>query len=216
MEGYFKDIENNAFIDIKTIVPLIKAARNEHKATTGKPITAVGYSYILLLEPTVRINEKGEISVTLKWEDDKVQKSQTIAIKQEESNLVSGSYIYYFISDSHKCRKLFYIKKTFKSRKEFKHRYKIQGKNRERQKEIAFSKAPYRRYGKEHYKGKLTPYGKRRQKNKLARIEYFMKLFEDISEMDKSIASRMKGMMDIINKNTKEARSTYSKMRDGK
>ena len=216
MKGYFKNIENNAFIEIKTIVPLIKSARKDHKATTGKPITAVGYSYILLLEPTMEINEQGEITVTLKWEDEKEQKSQTITIKQEESNLIPGSYIYYFLSNSHKCRKLFYINQEFKSRKEFKHQYKLQGKNRERQKEIAFSKSPYRRYGKEHYKGKLTPYGKRCQKNKLARTECLMKLFEDISETENSLATRMRGMLDKIDKNIKEAKSTYSKMRDGK
>lgn len=117
MKGYFKDIENNAFIEIKTIVPLIKSARNEHKATTGKPITAVGYSYILLLEPTIVIGEKGDISLTLKWEYEKEQKSQTITIKQEESNLIPDSYIYYFLSYSHKCRKLFYINQGLRAGK---------------------------------------------------------------------------------------------------
>ena len=214
MKGYFKNIENNAFIEIKTIVPLIKAARKEHKATTGKPITTVGYSYILLLEPILEINEQGDITLTLKWEDEKEKKSQTITIKQEESNLIPDSYIYYFLSNSYKCRKLFYINQEFKSRKEFKHKYKLQGKNRERQKEIAFSKVPYRRYGKKHYKGKLTPYGKRCQKNKLARTECLMNLLEDMSESEKFFATRLKDMLDLIDKNTKETKSTYSKIKN--
>lgn len=216
MKGYFKNIENNAFIEIKTIMPLIKSARNEHKATTGKPITTVGYSYILLLEPILEINEQGDITLTLKWEDEKEKKSQTITIKQEESNLIPDSYIYYFLSNSHKCRKLFYINQEFKSRKEFKHQYKLQGKNRERQKEIAFSKVPYRRYGKEHYKGKLTPYGKRCHKNKLARTECLMKLLEDMSESEKFFATRLKDMLDLIDKNTKETMSAYSNIRSSR
>ena len=213
MKGYYIDIENNAHIEIRTIVPLIKTAIKEGTSTTKEPIKATGYSYTLQLQPTISIDKQGDITLTLEWEDDKEQLSQTISIKQEESHLIPGAQIYYFESDSHKCRKIYYIKKKFRSNKEFKHRYKIQGKNRELKKEIAISKNPHKRYGKKRYKNKLTPYGRKCLKYKLARIEYFMKLFEEISEMEKSTATRLKEMLNQIDKNMKAAKSVYSNQR---
>ena len=212
MKGYYIDIENNAHVEIKTIVPLIKTAIKEGTSTTKEPIKATGYSYTLQLQPTISIDKHGDITLTLEWEDDKEQLSQTISIKQEESHLIPGAQIYYFESDSHKCRKIYYIKKKFRSNKEFKHRYKIQGKNRELKKEIAISKNPHKRYGKKRYKNKLTPYGRKCVKYKQARIEYIIHCFEDVSEVEKSIATKIKGMLELINKNAKEAKATYSSL----
>ena len=201
MKGYYIDIENNAHIEIRTIVPLIKTAIKEGTSTTKEPIKATGYSYTLQLQPTISIDKQGDITLTLEWEDDKEQLSQTISIKQEESFLKEDEPLYSF------------IKKKFRSNKEFKHRYKIQGKNRELKKEIAISKNPHKRYGKKRYKNKLTPYGRKCLKYKLARIEYFMKLFEEISEMEKSTATRLKEMLNQIDKNMKAAKSVYSNQR---
>lgn len=41
-----------------------------------------------------------------------------------------------------------------------------------------------------------------------------MKLLEDMSESEKFFATRLKDMLDLIDKNTKETKSTYSKIKN--
>ena len=75
----------------------------------------------------------------------------------------------------------------FKSRKEFKHSYKIQGKNRKQRKEERLLKNPYRRYGKVRYKGELTPYGKKCVLYNITRHKVVVKLYAEAANDHKAI-----------------------------
>ena len=85
---------------------------------------------------------------------------QMVEIKEEDSNLNNGSKVYYFLCRGHKCRTLYSNGTGFYPRQVFRHCYQQQ-KLSHRDRIVRPKKEPYRAYGKEFYRGKLTPYGKR-------------------------------------------------------
>lgn len=204
MKFYYKEINHNARIDVKTFVPLIKAARNGVKVTSETPLVVEGLFYKLKLEPIIEIDGQERITLTLKWEDDKEQLSQTITIIKEESHLVAGTYVYYFLCGSEKCKKLFYIKNEFKSRKTFPHRYESQTQS-PKQRYEARVRYPYRRYGKTRYKNKLTPYGKRCTQFEMNKLSSLTQLFNEVAEMEKGSMKQIKELIAKI-KNVKKGK----------
>lgn len=200
MDIYFKDIKYNAKIEIKTFAPLIKTAKQGEMVKMGKVLTVKGLCYALDIESFVEMDEKGEITLTLKWEDGEEQHSQQIAIEKEESHLVANTYVYYFLSDSHKSRKLFYVKDTFKSRFEFKHRYETQTWNLNRRESERLSRNPYRENGKRYYKGNITPYGRKCIKYESKRIEAVANAYKEATDIEKELIGKLKKLIGEISK----------------
>lgn len=85
---------------------------------------------------------------------------QRVKIVEEDSNLRNGSKVYYFLCGWCKCRTLYSDGKGFYPRKVFRHSYQRQRMSH-KERAVSPKKEPYRAYGKEYYRGKLTPYGKR-------------------------------------------------------
>lgn len=159
---YYTILHQNPQIRLCWFVPLIKRAQSTGKSvTTKEAIPLNGLDYTLYFVPKVTAGADGEITLYLSWEDDGEQHRQQITILQEESNLVAGSFVYYFLCPhGYKCKKLFYIGNRFRSRRSFRHSY---GRQRQSHHQRAISPypEPYRDYGKRYYRGELTPYGKR-------------------------------------------------------
>ena len=139
-----------------------RAERTGEGITTKEQIPLRGLDYTIYFKPEVKTSG-GSLSLTLRWEDEGEQHSQTIPIVREESHLISGSFVYFFLCPfGYKAKKLFYIGSSFRSRRAFSHRYYRQNLSRQRREVSKGSgDSPYRRYGKEYYKGRITPYGKR-------------------------------------------------------
>lgn len=161
---YYSSLYHNPQIRLCWFMPLIRAAERTGRAYGFKePVELSGWDYSLYLTPEIRIDEDRLLSLTLRWEDEGEQHSQTIPIVRRESNLIRGSFVYYFLCPfGYKAKKLFYIGSSFRSRRAFPHRYRQQTLSRQRR-EVARGNGeePFRRYGKEYYRGKITPYGKR-------------------------------------------------------
>lgn len=85
---------------------------------------------------------------------------QMVEIIEEDSNLRNGSKVYYFKCRRYKCRTLYSDGTGFYPRQTFRHTYQRQRLSH-RDRVISPTKEPYKAYGKETYRGKLTPYGKR-------------------------------------------------------
>lgn len=90
---------------------------------------------------------------------------QKIEVIEEDSNLRNGSKVYYFSCRGYKCRTLYSDGTGFYPRAAFRHIYGKQKQSR-KEREIAYMAEPFRAYGKETYRGRLTPYGKRLQRYK--------------------------------------------------
>ena len=162
-EYYYLEIYRNPYIRLRWLMPMIKAAERTGKAYgTTKPIELEGWGYTLNLFPEVWPGTE-ELTLILRWEDEGESHTQTVRILRRESNLISGSYVYYFRCPfGYKAKNLYYIHSGFRSRRAFPHRYRLQDMSKQRR-EIAMGSVekPYRKYGKEYYRGKLTPYGRR-------------------------------------------------------
>lgn len=160
---YYRELYQNPQIRLCWFLPMIRRAeRTGEGITTKEQIPLRGLDYTIYFKPEVKTSG-GSLSLTLRWEDEGEQHSQTIPIVREESHLISGSFVYFFLCPfGYKAKKLFYIGSSFRSRRAFSHRYYRQNLSRQRREVSKGSgDSPYRRYGKEYYKGRITPYGKR-------------------------------------------------------
>lgn len=157
---YYKSLHNNPQIRLCWLSQMVKAAVRD--GASHGTLKIDGWGYTLSLSLDIRAAD-GRVALTLKWKDEGERHSQTIPIVRRESNLIRGSYVYYFLCPfGYKAKQLFYIGGSFRSRRSFPHLYRLQTLSRQRR-EIAkgSGEQPYKRYGKEYYKGKITPYGKR-------------------------------------------------------
>ena len=96
------------------------------------------------------------------WEHQGTRNQKTIKLHTEPSNLGNGTVQYFLCPyTSHKCRKLFLDGKTIASRYAFSNIYSIQKESRSGRFFYGFGRLEYpvRRYGKQFYRGKTTPYG---------------------------------------------------------
>ena len=161
---YYRYLHDNQRIDLYGFLPMIKrAVETGEGVTTETEIPLYNrYGEDLYYRPIVTI-EEGRIYLSLEWVDGGEERSQRIEILKQESNLVSGSYLYYFLCPfGYRCKQLYYIGGEFRSRRSFKYYYPSQAKSKaQRERSVLSEDEPYRRYGKTHYKGKITPYGKR-------------------------------------------------------
>ena len=163
-DSYNRELYQNPQIRLRWFLPLIKkAVETGEEITTQDPVPLNGLDYTLYFIPKVKTDADGQITLYLRWLDGGEIYRQRIPIIREESNLIPGTFVYFFLSPSgHKSKKLFYICNLFRSRRSFVHIYFEQKRSRlQRQTEQLSRDEPYRRYGKTLYRGKLTPYGKR-------------------------------------------------------
>ena len=189
---------DNAHIEVKHFLPLIKAAMQGKNDIENKPILVEGIDYALRIEPSVKISKQGKITLTLKWKDGDEQHTQNIAIKRVESHLVVGTNNYYFdTTGSSKHKKLFYIQYGFKGSDEFEHTYRTQ-KRSHNQRKIAIPKSPYRKNGKRFYKGEFTPYGKRCVKYEVARLEALKACYKELTKTQETTLEMLKGMLKVL------------------
>lgn len=159
---YYRDLYSNLHFSLSLVAPLIRKAVEVGKfCYTAEAITKNDYSLRFSFDPSTM-----ELTIKCK-EGDGEEFEQKVKVIAEKSNLpsLSGSKVYYFICPRQgvKCRKLFKIGSYFWSRRAFKASYPNQRESRNNR-EIAFVEDPTRKGGKEYYRGKLTPYGRRLQR----------------------------------------------------
>lgn len=159
---YYRNLHSNPSIRLNWFAPLIKRVIETGKKVKAKePLPLKGLDYTITFIPVVDIDIDGLITLTMEWMDEGQLYKQRIPIIQEESNLISGSFVYYFLCPyGYKSRQLFYIANRWRSRRSFRHSYNNQNQSH-LQRTFNHSPEPYRRYGKEYYRGELTPYGRR-------------------------------------------------------
>ncbi len=180
MKYYYKDISQNARIRVRAFVPLIEAVYKSGGAMAAKPLVVKGVNYSLEIERIIGIKDKqGEVKIYLFWRDDGEKHLQEIGIVREESHLVRGSYVYYFLYGRYKSKKLYYIGNEFKSREVFSHRYTTQNQS-ERQRTLHWLgvDSPYRRNGKEYYRDRLTPYGRKCERYDTNELKAYKRVYE--------------------------------------
>lgn len=102
-----------------------------------------------------------DMNLIAQWKDEEgTNRKQTIRVFQQESNLNEEYKVLYFLCFGYRCRTLYSDGKGFYSRSSFPHHYYKQEQSRQ-QRAFFCGEEPYRKYGKETYRGELTPYGKR-------------------------------------------------------
>ena len=165
MEVYYStNIKANPHFSFKYVSPLLKFALQRQKEYFLKDCMKIGdITYSIGFNPL-------EWAFTLKWEEEGKRYEQNIYVVGEPSNIrsLSGTFVYYFLCPRTgvKCRTLYKIHgRGFYSRNALpKALYPIQIESK-KFRDIRYSyKEPYRRHGKEYYRGKLTPYGKKCQR----------------------------------------------------
>ena len=163
---YYFSLYQNPHIRLRWFLPMIKKAVElgvGARVATMEPLPLNGIDYTLLFSAEASTDERGRIYLYLDWEDEEETYTQKIRILKEESHLIPGSYVYFFLCPhGYKSKKLFYIANEWRSRRAFRHRYGKQNRSHLQRETDNFSQdEPYKPYGKEYYRGKLTPYGRR-------------------------------------------------------
>ena len=156
---YYKNLKANRSIKISNFVPLFKLAKEKRKTIELDDVQL----YICGVRTKISFDPfEYELKFTFKSNEGE-EITRTIDIVEETSNLPnSKGKIYYFLCPRSwkKCRILYKINTHFWSRRGFK-AYYPQQMDSKILREVTPKKEPFRKYGKEYYRGKLTPYGKR-------------------------------------------------------
>lgn len=167
-EYYYTNIKANPHFTLKDVSPLLKFALQRQEAYSLKDGMEIGdITYSVGFNPL-------EWAFTLKWEEEGRRYEQNIYVVGEPSNIrsLSGTFVYYFLCPRTgvKCRTLYKIGgRGFYSRKALpKALYPIQKESKALRYIRHGYDEPYRRHGKEYYRGKLTPYGKKCQRYEVA------------------------------------------------
>ena len=166
MGRYYKHIDSNPHFYLRDVSPLLRLALREKKfVNLPNAFSLGGITYTIGFD-----SQRGEL--TLRWEEGDGHHTQRIRVEGEPSNIpsLSGSYVYYFICPrtGTKCRVLYKMAEGgFCGRKALpKALYALQMES----KSVRYihypldGKEPYKPYGKEYYRGKLTPYGRKCQR----------------------------------------------------
>lgn len=95
---YYAILHQNPKIRICRFAPLIKGAQpTEKSVATQEPIPLNGLDYTLYFVPTVAADADGQIILHLSWDDGGERRRPKITILQEGRNLVSSSFVCYFL-----------------------------------------------------------------------------------------------------------------------
>lgn len=155
---YYKNLNSNPHFTLRNFAPLIKGAIKEGKEMCyTKPLELGEVNYIISFEPK-------KMMFTIAWTEKGEKYEYKVKVLQERSNLpsLSGSMVYYFVCPrtGQKARVIYRVGNYFWSRRALRTRYYLQTQSRS-SRTTSYREDPYRKYGKEYYRGKLTPYGKR-------------------------------------------------------
>lgn len=161
---YCKQIWQNPHFRLKNFSTLIKKGVEVGlPCEYNTPLTLGGIEYFASFYPK-------EMKLKLLWEEDGKEQTQKIQIETRKSNLspTSGADVYYFVCPTTKklVRTLYKVDIVdsgcgrFVSSHVFPHLYPLQMKSKN-SRETYYGEEPYRKGGKWHYRGKLTPYAKR-------------------------------------------------------
>lgn len=142
-------IDHNPHITLSDLKELFRLSEGSASFTAN----GVQYTIVFSLEEQI---------CAFIWVYNGKRKQEKIELRKEPSNLGQG-YVWYFLCPytGHKCRKLFLDGKTIASRYAFSHIYSIQKESRSGRFFYGLGRLEYpvRRYGKQFYRGKTTPYG---------------------------------------------------------
>ena len=179
---YYKQIGANPHFTMRNFAPLIRKGMEDGNTYHFKePIELGGTLYSISFEAQ-------RMRLSIRWTDEESgeEREQIVTILKERSNLpsLSGSYVYYFVCPrtGNKARVLYRIGSHFWSRRAFKAVYPLQMESKHNR-AISYREDPYRKNGKEYYRGKLTPYGKRciryeqHERQQLQAIQNFLSRF---------------------------------------
>lgn len=171
---YFSSIWLNFHFTVKTFAKILDYAANRRASIKGIKISykdAYGEQreVYFSIDAKQMDGETGIFYIIPSWTDSETGKdlTQRIEVEQQESHLIAGAHVYYFLCPvlHRRCKKLYLIGDGFRCSRAFKHHYPQQNKSHvDRLYYEYHSPEPYRDNGKMYYRGKLTPYGKRVQK----------------------------------------------------
>lgn len=149
---YYSTLENNPAVTMKDFSKYIRRAAEDGIRNTVR-LTIDGMVFELHF---------GECGFSVEWIEEGVLHQQHIEVRKEKSNLIPGTFVYYFICPlcNLKCRKLYFVGEGFLSRRAIDAHYSSQNRSHY-QRTIYAREEPYRPYGKKEYRGRLTPYGLR-------------------------------------------------------
>lgn len=147
---YYATLEGNPSVTLADFSKYIRTA-----VETGMDVAAK-----LRLGGMVFKLHFGECGFSVEWTEGGVLHQQHIEVRKERSNLIPGSFVYYFICPSCglRCRKLYFVGVGFLSRRAIDTHYYSQNRSHY-QRTVYAREEPYRPYGKRRYRGALTPYG---------------------------------------------------------
>ena len=163
MAYYSTDINANPHFTLRLVSPLLKAALQKQRyIELDNAFKMVDTDYTIGFDPQ-------QWTFVLRWREYGARQTQRIGVVAEHSNIpsLSGTYVFYFVcpQTGAKCRVLYKLEEgNFCGRKALKHAHYALQMESKKQRVLHYpleEKRPHRRYGKTHYRGKLTPYGKR-------------------------------------------------------
>lgn len=156
-------LEYNNRIRISMLKDYIKHAREHGTAEMQEPMSISCDDYSISLIMIVTYRGEGEFLLQIVWRDqDGDEFVNTVYIVECESNLIAGTYMYYFLCPltGKKCLDLYFIANMWLGRKAFRNKYDCQRLSKwEREVDALHMEPPYRPYGKPVYRNKLTAYG---------------------------------------------------------
>lgn len=185
---YYPNIRFNFYLEVKRFAKLLDAVADRRTAIDGfvetyRDIDGVSRRITYAIDATKMDAGAGLLYLIPSWTDSETGKSlkQRIAVEQQESHLIAGAHVYYFLCpvSYQRCKKLYLICNGFRCRKTFRHYYPQQHQSHRDRIRTYDEDAPYRAYGKQYYRGKLTPYGKRVQRWEEKEDRSFTQLLND-------------------------------------
>lgn len=189
MARYYTNLKSNPHFTLRAVLPLLKAAERERKAyEMENAFTMGGVSYSVGFNPFL-------LELTLQWMEEGRPQRQEIWMAKEPSNIhsLSGTYVYYFLCPRtySKCRILYKMEGGgFYGRKALTRALYPQQMESRLMRALQYppeGKEPYRRYGKTHYRGKPTAYGKRCERWERAEERKETALIKSIANLNNRI-----------------------------
>lgn len=172
-KSYFLSIWLNFHFTVKTFAKLLDYAADSKTSVDGlriryKDVDGANREVGFSIDATTMDEETGIFYIIPSWTDSETGQhlNQKIEVERQESHLVAGAHVYYFLCPvtHRRCKKLYLIGDGFRCSKAFRHYYPQQHKSHRDRIRVYDDDAPYRAKGKMYYRGELTPYGKRVQR----------------------------------------------------
>lgn len=203
-------LDNMAKLKVRQFLGLFpRLAPNS--SLTLKPMDLVGENITLKIEPALKMDSEGKITLELKWRDKDKDYSQTIEIEEEKRFMkscmnggVSFTCYYFKQADGLRGREVYYYDGEFKNRRAFKSTYKIKSQSKTSRRVARVKKgSPEKKYGKRFCKGKLTDYGRRCVRYEIAQLEILKAMYGEITKAQEESLADLRKMLGILDKKKK-------------